>query len=115
MCLGSEWMYKHVCLLNFFSHVHMDDVYLYVHQKHDHFLFHRFNGIELPLSAQVDGNILTITNPQLSDAGNYICFSKAGKPDEASFTFSLSVIPVSLIPSASPTLTPTLNDSSQGQ
>ena len=75
--------------------------------------------MELPLSAQVDGNMLTITSPQISDAGNYICFSKAGTPDEASFTFSLSVIPfpVTLIPSASPTLndSPTSGSSCSGQ
>ena len=75
--------------------------------------------MEVPLSAKVDGNILTITNLQLSDAGNYICFSKAGTPDEASFTFSLSVIPfpVTIIPSASLTLndSPTSCPSCSGQ
>ena len=56
------------------------------------------------MSAQVDGNTVTITNSKLSDTGNYTCFSMAGTADEANFTFSLSVMPrlISPTPSASP-------------
>ena len=56
------------------------------------------------MSAQVDGHTLTIISPQLSNAGNYTCFSRAGTPNEASFTFSLSVMPrhMTLTQSASP-------------
>ena len=53
------------------------------------------------MSAQVDGYTLTITNPQLSDTGNYTCFSMAGTPDEANFTFSLSVMPFPISPTPS--------------
>ena len=60
--------------------------------------------MDVPMSAHVDGHILTIISPQLSDTGNYTCFSRAGTPNEASFTFSLSVMPhhMTLTPSASP-------------
>ena len=79
----------------------------------------RFNGMDLPMSAQVNGYNLTITNPQLSDAGNYTCFSRAGTPDETSFTFSLLVVPLAqylLLPLSTPTLTgsPSSNPSTGG-
>ena len=61
------------------------------------------------MSAHVDGYTLIIINTQLSDAGNYTCFSRAGTPDETSFTFSLSVMPRPIAPI--PPSFPIFNDS----
>ena len=75
---------------------------------HDLF-FCRFNGMDVPMSAHADGHTLTIISPQLSNAGNYTCFSMAGTPNEASFTFSLSVMPHPTAPT--PSASPIPNDS----
>ena len=60
-------------------------------------LFCRRVDGDIPDDAVIDGNSLTISDPQVEDSGDYTCSSR-----DASFTFSLLVNPLPPLPSPSP-------------